>query len=247
MEGTNCEYEAFECFRRSGAIPEYVHIKQLEDRRKKLTDFDIIFFPGGFSAGDYVRAGAIFAARVKAAAGRDISEFNDSHRPIIGVCNGFQVMVEIGLLPGESGLEKKVTLTFNSSGRFECRKVFVRIATRNRMIGAAYAGRNAWEIPVAHSEGRIVLDDPESTFNYLSDEGNILFQYVDSEGNPAVYPWNPNGSYGNIAALSNSYGNSIGLMPHPERIYFTYQAAEKLEPTAGKQFFDAIVAYSKSL
>lgn len=247
MEGTNCEYEAYQSFRRSGAVPQYVHIKQLEDHSKKLSDFDIIFFPGGFSAGDYVRAGAIFAARIRSASGHDILDFDSSHRPIIGVCNGFQVMVELGLLPGTPDLERKVTLTFNSSGRFECRKVFVRIASKNRMIGAAYAGRNAWEIPVAHSEGRIVLDDPESTFTTLSNQGSILLQYVDADGNPAGYPWNPNGSYRNIAALSNKYGNAIGLMPHPERIYYTYQAAEKLEPTAGKQFFDAVVAYSKSL
>ena len=247
MEGTNCEYEAYQSFKRSGADPQYVHIKQLEDHSKKLTDFDIIFFPGGFSAGDYVRAGAIFAARIGAASGHDILNFDDSHRPIIGVCNGFQVMVELGLLPGSSDLEKKVTLTFNSSGRFECRKVFVKIASKNRMIGSAYSGRNSWEIPVAHSEGRVVLDDPENTFMSLSDQGNILLQYVDADGKLAGYPWNPNGSYRNIAALSNTYGNAIGLMPHPERIYYTYQASEKLEPTAGKQFFDAVVAYSKSL
>jgi phosphoribosylformylglycinamidine synthase I len=247
MEGTNCEYEAYQSFRRSGADPQYVHIKQLEDSSIKLTDFDIIFFPGGFSAGDYVRAGAIFAARVRSASGHDIMSFDDSHRPIIGVCNGFQVMVELGLLPGNAYLEKKVTLTFNSSGRFECRRVFVRLASKNRMIWSAFEGRNAWEVPVAHSEGRVVLDDPEATFANLQNEGNILFQYVDAYGNPAGYPWNPNGSYRNIAALSNSYGNAIGLMPHPERIYYSYQASEKLEPTAGKQFFDAIVAYSRSL
>ncbi|EQD56232.1 phosphoribosylformylglycinamidine synthase I, partial [mine drainage metagenome] len=115
------------------------------------------------------------------------------------------------------------------------------------MFGEAYSGRKTWEIPVAHSEGRIVLDDPESTFSELVKGGNILFEYVDSMGEEAGYPWNPNGSYGNIAALSNSYGNAIGLMPHPERIYYDYQAAENAKPTAGKQFFDSIVSYARSL
>ena len=247
MEGTNCEYEAFESFRRSGADPRYVHVKELENHDLRLSDFDIIFFPGGFSAGDYVRAGAIFAARLRAAVGQELRTFDDSRKPIIGVCNGFQVMVELGMLPGGNDSGKKVTLTFNSSGRFECRRVFVRLLSRNRMLEDAFSSRKAWEVPVAHSEGRIVLEDAENTFNELMEEDKILFQYVDKNGNTTGYPWNPNGSYGDIAALSNSHGNAIGLMPHPERIYYDYQAAEKIAPTSGKEFFDSVISYSRSL
>ncbi|EQD36188.1 phosphoribosylformylglycinamidine synthase I, partial [mine drainage metagenome] len=142
MEGTNCEYEAYQSFKRSGANPQYVHVKELETHRKRLTDFDIVFFPGGFSAGDYVRAGAIFAARLKVASGRDLDQFDESRRPIIGVCNGFQILVELGIRPGEPGMRQKVTLTFNSSGRFECRKVFVKISDQKQdWFGEAYSGR----------------------------------------------------------------------------------------------------------
>ncbi len=248
MEGTNCEYEAFQCFARSGADPSYVHVKELESGKRNLSDFDILFIPGGFSAGDYVRAGAIFAARIFASSQKDMHVFDESRKPIIGICNGFQVLVELGIIPG-TGLrsERKVGLAFNSSDRFECRRTFVSIAGENRILGHRFSMKKRWEVPVAHSEGRIIFEDSEATYASMQKEGNILFRYVDDEGSFASYPWNPNGSYMNVAGMSNSYGNAIGMMPHPERIYYDYQSSCIDGETAGKAFFDSIIEYSRSV
>lgn len=246
MEGTNCEEEAFLSFQRSGAVPEYVHINELESHTKKLSDYDIIFIPGGFSAGDYVRAGAIFAARLGSAAHGDLNDFSDQGKPIVGICNGFQVLAELDLLPGSG--RKNLAVTYNSSGRFECRKVFVRPGSKNRMIGKAFASKNAWEIPVAHSEGRVILGDGKEGLDLLEKANQILFRYVDRNGEQADYPWNPNGSMDNIAGLSNEYGNVIGMMPHPERIYYEFSSSVPSGGvTAGKAFFDSIIEYSRSL
>ena len=247
MEGTNCETEAFQGFVRTGFDPKYVHVLELERGKTRLSEFDLIFIPGGFSAGDYVRAGAIFAARLIASAGKDMNMMDDAGKPVIGVCNGFQVLVEMGLLPGKSDRsEKTVALTFNSSNRFECRRAFVKLFSDNRMLKDAFSSRKSWEIPVAHSEGRLVFSDP-SVYDELETNGQITFKYTDPEGNVSPYPWNPNGSYRNTAAISNQAGNVIGLMPHPERIYENYNTMNSgNDLTAGRAFFESIKKYSLS-
>lgn len=245
MEGTNCEEEAFYSFQRSGADPQYVHVKELESKKTSLEDFDIIFLPGGFSAGDYIRAGAIFSMRLKKAALGEMIRISDDSKPVIGVCNGFQILSELGMLPFSGKGGNVVALTVNESNRFECRNTFIKLASRNRIFGRAFGERDSWEVPVAHSEGRIAFTSPE-VHERLLESDQVLFNYVDPEGNTAGYPWNPNGSEGNIAAISNEYGNVIGLMPHPERIYFDYQCEFRNSvPTTGKAFFDSIVDYSR--
>ena len=248
MAGTNCETEAFHGFIKSGFDPKYVHVLELERGKTKLSEFDLIFIPGGFSAGDYVRAGAIFAARLKASAGKDVNAIDDAGKPIIGVCNGFQVLVEMGLLPGKRyRSQQTVALTFNSSNRFECRRAFVKLFSGNRMLNDAFSSKNCWEIPVAHSEGRLVFSNA-SVYDELERNGQITFKYTDPEGNVLPYPWNPNGSYENTAAISNYDGNVIGLMPHPERIYENYNSVPSgNDLTAGRAFFESIKKYSLSV
>ena len=104
MEGTNCEEESFYAFKELGVKPEYVHVKELETGKRKIFDYDGIFIPGGFSAGDYVRAGAIFAARLKAAIMDDLKRYIEDGYPIMGICNGFQVLIELGILPALNGI-----------------------------------------------------------------------------------------------------------------------------------------------
>ncbi len=247
MEGTNCEEEAFHSFRRSGAEPRYVHIKELESGRTSLDKFDIIFLPGGFSAGDYIRAGAIFSMRLKNVALKDLMKISDESKPIVGVCNGFQVLTEIGMLPFSGRAADGIALTVNESNRFECRNTFMKLRSKNRIFSTSFSTRSSWEVPVAHSEGRIAFSSPKA-LETLRDNDQILFGYVDPEGNDAGYPWNPNGSVDNIAAISNEYGNVLGLMPHPERIYHRFQCENRdAGVTTGKAFFDAIVSYSKNL
>lgn len=245
MEGTNCEEEAFQSFRRSGANPSYVHIKELEQHKTTLEDFDILFLPGGFSAGDYIRAGAIFSMRLRKAAFGDLVKFSDEGKPVVGVCNGFQLLSETALLPFSGKEKNSIVLALNESNRFECRNTYIALKSENRILSGTFSKRKAWEVPVAHSEGRLAFSSSK-VLERLKDNDQILFSYTDPQGNESGYPWNPNGSVENIAAITNEPGNVIGLMPHPERIYFDYQAENRNSgETTGKAFFDSLVSYSE--
>ncbi len=244
MEGTNCEQEAFHSLQRSGADPHFVHIKEIEGKKTHLEDFDIIFIPGGFSAGDYIRAGTIFSMRLKKAALKDLQSFASLSKPVIGVCNGFQILTEMGLLPFAGDSEINTALTVTESNRFECRNTFIRLESKNPIFRKLFSQRKSWEVPVAHSEGRITFSSPD-ILKKLRENDQVVFRYVNPEGEISGYPWNPNGSDDNIAAVSNEMGNVVGLMPHPERIYFPFQCElAGTETTTGKAFFDSIVDYS---
>ncbi|MCL4329794.1 MAG: phosphoribosylformylglycinamidine synthase subunit PurQ [Candidatus Thermoplasmatota archaeon] len=220
MEGTNNEEETYIALRESGFSPEYVHVKQLENGTRKIKEFSLIFIPGGFSAGDYVRAGAIFSARLRKSSIGDFEEFSDLGKPIIGACNGFQVLAEMGMLPDADGKKSvDMTVSINESARFECRYIYLKVDANNPLM-AGFQGRDIpWVAPVAHSEGRVIFSS-DSLYEKMKKNGQVIFTYVDPEGKPGEYPWNPNGSRFSIAGISNRKGNVIGLMPHPERIYF---------------------------
>jgi len=233
MEGTNCEQEMYESFKRVGASPEMVHIKQLEGRapseeRRTLEDYHIIMIPGGFSAGDYIRAGAIFAARMKASLGKDLKKFVEDGRLIGGVCNGFQILVELGLLPGigETITERpQAALITNDSGVFECRPTLVKHTAGPKSAFTHLIPQDkVLQIPVAHAEGKFVVESDSILDEMLQNE-QIAFRYVNRDGDYAGYPWNPNGSILNIAGITNPTGNVFGMMPHPERVFFRYNHA----------------------
>ncbi len=218
MEGTNCEEESFIAFKEVGFKPEYLHINLLTPG--KLEEYDVLFIPGGFSSGDYVRAGAIFAARLKARVWNDIKRFVDDGKPVMGVCNGFQVLIELGLLPGTDGISEvpQAALAVNESNRFECRWVYLR-KVRDTIFTKNTA--DMITLPVAHAEGRFIAD--RKTIETMEEQGQVVFRYVAPDGSKPEYPWNPNGSVNDIAAIVNSYGNVFGIMPHPERAFFWYQ------------------------
>jgi phosphoribosylformylglycinamidine synthase subunit PurQ / glutaminase len=230
IEGTNCEDEMAEAFRMVGATPEKVHLKQLSDSvpahlRRNLEDYDVLALPGGFSSGDYVRAGAIFAARIKAVAGHDVKDFVDSEKPVLGVCNGFQVLVELGLLPAiehDMSSVPQAALYNNDSGRFECRPTLLRNENRRKCIFTAdIPKKKVLMFPSAHGEGKLMSMDRDFVWR-LEDNDQVVFRYVcpgeeEEEGAKAGYPWNPNGSPSDIAGICNNAGNVLGLMPHPER------------------------------
>lgn len=250
MEGTNNEQEAFYSFSRSGADPEYVHINDLQRNKKSLENFSMIFIPGGFSAGDYIRGGALFAARLRETSSAELKKFVNEEKPVIGVCNGFQILAELGMLPGFGGEEKRViTLTSNLSNRFECRTTYMKLSSSSRIFNKSFGNGLPHQVPVAHYEGRIVMSGGEKTLQKLIDNDQVLFRYSDSEGNDAGYPWNPNGSPYNIASLTNEAGNVIGLMPHPERVYYPYQMVGKdreKKAGTGELFYDSLVNYIKN-
>ncbi|MCQ2086164.1 MAG: phosphoribosylformylglycinamidine synthase subunit PurQ [archaeon] len=226
IEGTNCEDEMYEAFRMVGTNPEKVHLKQFTNEisagmRRDIEDYDILIFPGGFSAGDYIRAGAIFAAEVKSAIGPQIKKFVESEKPVLGICNGFQILVELGLLPATDEIMSscpRAALYKNDSLRFECRPTFVRNDNNGKCIFTSeIPKKKILMIPSAHAEGKLLGID--SKFIEKSEENDqIVFRYVKPDGKSATYPWNPNGSPSNIAGICNCIGNVLGMMPHPERV-----------------------------
>lgn len=226
IEGTNCEDEMYEAFKMVGVSPEKVHLKQLtgqspSELKRDVEDYDILAFPGGFSAGDYVRAGAIFAARIRSAIGPQIRRFVESEKPVLGVCNGFQILVELGLLPALDDVmspEPTAALYTNDSARFECRPTLLRNDNRGKCIFASeIPKKKVLMIPSAHAEGKLLSMDPRFV-DRLEENDQIVFRYVGENGEDAEYPWNPNGSPSDIAGICNPAGNVLGMMPHPERV-----------------------------
>ncbi len=234
IEGTNCEEESYQCFKRLGAKPEKVHLKQLtgtditSDERRRLSNYQLLVLPGGFSAGDYVRAGAIFAARLKSRLAGELKEFVREGKPVLGICNGFQILVETGLLPAMSGIMTDVpeaVLGTNDSARFECRPTLLKKVNRgNCVFSTKISDTKISLFPSAHAEGKLMfpVDRARAIIREMEDNDQIVFKYVDPDGNIAGYPWCPNGSTENIAGLCNRDGNVFGLMPHPERVFFRF-------------------------
>jgi len=260
IEGTNCEEESFNAYKRLGAQPEKVHLKQLiskevpQKERRKLHNYQILMIPGGFSSGDYVRAGAILAARMKSTLSKDIKDFIREGKPILGICNGFQVLVEMGLLPAFDSVMSEVpqaVLATNDSARYECRPTLLKhenngkcVFTRNLEKGKVIM------VPCAHTEGKFLLpkDREGEMLNRLIENDQIVFRYVDDKGNYASYPWNPNGSVYNIAGICNPDGSVFGMMPHPERSFYPYQHPDWTrrrvdELGEGKVIFESVLSY----
>lgn len=227
--GTNCDEETAYAFRLAGAIAERVHVGALLRRERRLDEFDILALPGGFSYGDDLGAGTVLANRLRAHLRSDLEEFVGSGRLVLGICNGFQVLVRLGLLPGWPG-EKAVSLVENACGKFVDRWVTLRVETdispflRGRAGGGSESlpalGPGAtFRLPVAHREGRFVVRDREA-LERLRAQRQIALSYVrsPSDREPArEEPFNPNGSVEGIAGIVNESGNVLGLMPHPER------------------------------
>ena len=257
IEGTNCDDELREALATLGACPEIVHLKQLEGRevtpeaRRRLSDYQALFIPGGFSAGDYVRAGAILAARVRAAIGPELEAFVRSGRIVGGICNGFQVLTELGLLPGRPGVQlapPEAALMTNDSGHFECRPTFVAWEGGIFPPLQGVPKGTRFLFPSAHAEGKLVLGS-DALRRSVESSGQVLFRWVAPDGGRATYPWNPNGSEGNIAGLTNAEGNVFGLMPHPERSFFRDQAPDWTRGGSsegygdGHRFLEAVLEY----
>jgi phosphoribosylformylglycinamidine synthase len=260
IEGTNCEEEMFLSFKRLGARPEKVHLKQLtgtdvsQEEKRALSDYHILALPGGFSAGDYVRAGAIMAARMKSKLSKDLVEFIKAGKPVLGVCNGFQVLVETGLLPAMSGIMSEypeAVLGTNDSGRFECRPTLLKKVNRG---SCAFTSRISPDkvslIPSAHAEGKLMfpIDRSKKILKELDENDQIVFKYVDPDGNLAGYPWCPNGATENIAGICNRDGNVFGLMPHPERVFFKFTHPDWTRqpdgPGDGRAVFESVLDYA---
>ncbi len=237
--GINSDNELAQCFAMAGADARRVHINDLIAKKPALSDFDIIAVPGGFSFGDHIASGRVFANKLKHALAEDLARAAERKVPMIGICNGFQVLVKLGLLPGEAPgaataaatsataggaanggarFAQTATLTYNDSGRFEDRWCHLSADTGATCLWTR--GITTIFLPIRHGEGKFVPRDADA-LAALKRGGQVALRYCSPEGVCPVpgadsYPCNPNGSVDNIAGVCSPDGLIFGLMPHPE-------------------------------
>ena len=209
--GTNCDAETVFAFQQAGAMVSLVHVNRLIGGEEKLSDYQILVIPGGFTYGDDISGGKVLANEIKLKLGEDILRFIEDGKLILGICNGLQVLAKAGILPRPSGDGSPLlTLSPNDSGKFECRWVHLSVNKESPCIFTE--GIDSLYLPVAHGEGKVVVE-PE-----VLPQLNIVLYYTDEHGNnKAGYPYNPNGSVMNIAGICDTSGRIFALMPHPER------------------------------
>jgi len=211
--GTNCDEETAAAWRLAGADAETCHIARLLETPKALDSYQILTLPGGFSYGDDLGAGRIFATRLGTVLKDALRHFHARGGLILGICNGFQILVKAGLLPGD-GYSSAATLTQNDSGHFESRWVRMKPTAG---LSPFITDSDPIELPVAHGEGKFLLSDPGDLAR-LEAAGQVVLRYTDQAGQPTQgYPANPNGTPGALAGLCDRTGRIFGLMPHPER------------------------------
>lgn len=211
--GANCDLETQFAFEQAGGLPERLHINRLREHPKLLKNFQILVVPGGFTYGDDVAAGKILANQLKHFLGDALREFRDKEKLVLGICNGFQVLLKAGVImpPDEDG--PLATLAHNAHGRFEDRWIFMQ-ATPGRCV--FLKGYQRLHLPIAHGEGNFICRQ-EWILKGLQQAGHVVLRYVDSDGKPGAFPVNPNGSQGDVAGVCDASGRVLGLMPHPER------------------------------
>ena len=244
--GTNRDREAAFACELAGGAPEIVHVNQVAAGERRLLDTQMLVLPGGFSYGDDLGAGKLWAVALRYRLGDELQAFVDSGRPVLGICNGFQVLVKAGLLPGlndelgmrndefrkdhssfrtpNSSFSQEATLTRNDSARFECRWVTLQPQSGSPCVFTQGLDEPIL-CPVAHGEGKFVARD-EETLARVEQQGLVALRYArpqeamepssSNSSNGAGYPWNPNGSQADIAGVCNPQGTVFGLMPHPE-------------------------------
>ena len=212
--GTNCDVETAYALEKAGAEAERVHVNRLVEDPDLFSAHHILVLPGGFSYGDDIASAKVLANELRFALGDALRRFVEDGKLILGICNGFQVLVKSGLLGADESGQSRVTLSFNDSGRYEDRWVYLKAAESKCVF--VKPGEDAY-LPVAHAEGKFLVRDPE-VLDALGAGGQIVFRYVGPDGQPeAGYPWNPNGSMGEVAAVCDATGRIMGMMPHPER------------------------------
>lgn len=214
--GLNCDYETAFAFEKAGANAHRVHINALIRGDVRLADFQILAFGGGFSWGDDHGAGVIQALKLKNNIGKDLLAFVDAGKLVIGICNGFQALVNLGLLPGldQDYTRRSVAITYNDCGNF--RDQWVRLVPDADSPCVFTKGLGVSDYPVRHGEGKVVAD-PEVIERLVANR-QVVFRYADANGAPAngAFPANPNGALDDIAGICDPTGRIFGLMPHPE-------------------------------
>ena len=213
--GINCDAETVRALEGAGATADLLHFNHLVREPGRFDDYQILVIPGGFSHGDDIAAGRIFATEFVHALKGELMHFVERGGIALGICNGFQVLTETGLIDGSIGdrAARKKALTDNESLKYECRWVYLR--SEDSVCPFLVPGE-IWPVPVAHAEGQLAVRDT-AALEELRAAGQIALRYVNADGSPAAYPACPNGAVEQIAGLCSSNGRVLGLMPHPER------------------------------
>lgn len=218
--GINCDSETAFAFESAGADTELVHINQLVSAERALSAYQILAISGGFTYGDDIAAGKVLANELKCKLFGELKKFITDGKLIIGICNGFQVLVRAGLLPGNEGFQQEATLVNNDCGFFQDKWVYLKtqVIKDKAQAGCVWTKglQDVVYLPIAHGEGKFIPKN-EETLQRLKDNGQIVFQYCDVRGQLGDYPVNPNGSVDSIAGICDVSGRVFGLMPHPER------------------------------
>jgi len=213
--GSNCDEETGFAFEMVGGRADLVHINNVLRKKVRPEDYHILAVPGGFCYGDDISAGKILANELRYQLAETLLDFHRQGKLIIGICNGFQVLVKAGLLPSvDFQAPQQVTLTINNSRKYEDRWVYLSV-DRSKCVFTKDMP-DVIELPVAHTEGKFVAKDI-GVLNALELNSQIVFQYTRPDGAKVAYPWNPNGSMNHIAGICDPSGRVLGLMPHPER------------------------------
>ena len=243
--GTNCDVETAYAFETCGAIADRVHLFQLLENPKSLANYQMLCIPGGFSYGDDIGSGVIFASQLRSHLAETLGEFLQRDTLMLGICNGFQVLLKAGILPGGASewppkpdVPADATLTWNDNGKYTALWVRLKVCSSKNVF---LRGIDELDVPIAHGEGKLVVRDP-ATLDRWQQNGQCALTYVEQaarllspEANATQrqasrlpyetlpFPINPNGSMANLAGLSDPSGRVLGLMPHPERFLFATQ------------------------
>lgn len=252
--GTNCDKETAYAFERAGGAARRTHVRELLDNSSLLEEHQILCLPGGFSYGDDIASGRILGNQLRERLADAMLSFRDAGNLVLGICNGFQVLMKTGLLDiDDADASPMATLAWNDSGRYEARWVKLAVAPGECVM---LDGMDEVEMPVAHAEGKFLVRD-EPALQELAAQGRLVLRYTSEANAPELshkaatpYPANPNGASGDIAGICDRSGRVLGLMPHPERFIdshqhpqWTRQQQPSSEPTAGLRLFKNAVAY----
>lgn len=250
-DGTNCDQETFYAFDKVGGDCSLVHVNQLRNGEQKLSEYQILAVPGGFSYGDDIHSGKVLSVELASFLNEQLTQFVGDGKLVIGICNGFQVLVRTGLLPFNELGTIQATLMQNDSGHFECRWTNLLVEKTNCVFTQGMEG-TVVQYQAAHGEGKFYTN--EQTLKQIEDAGQVVFRYVDAQsGKPTqAYPQNPNGSLHAIAGICDPTGRVLGLMPHPERFVEQYhhpnwRRISFLEPHGVAMFRNAIEYAAKNL
>ena len=248
-DGINCDEELAFSFNLSGADAKIIHVNDLRSKKERLSNYQILGVPGGFSYGDDIVSGKILAIELTSFLSEELKKFIDRDNTLaIGICNGFQVLIRTGVLPFRNIGNMDATLANNDSGHFECRWVNLKIDEKTKCVFIKNLAGQEVQYQVAHGEGKFFCDS--NTLALVENENLVGLRYVDSRGKPTQkYPDNPNGSLNAIAGVTDTTGRILGLMPHPERFVMTEQYPNwhrgKIKPQ-GLPIFENMVYFSRN-